>query len=70
MWPLSIVFRIGQGHRKVKRGGHVGSSKGALVAVNGEMNSSGIALPSRRHGLVEVNHYSRIEELAWSHKWL
>ena len=63
MWPLSIVCGIGQGHWKVKRGGYVGSSKGALAVVNGERDSSGIALPSRRHGLVEVNHYSRIEEL-------
>ena len=70
MWPLSIVRRIGHGHWKVKRGDYVDYSKGALVAVNGETDSSGIALPSGCHGLVEVNHYSWIEELARSHKWL
>ena len=70
MWLLPIVHLIGQGHWKVKRGGYIGYSKGALAVVNGEADSSGIALPLGRHGLVEVNHYPRIEESARSHKWL
>ena len=62
MWPLSIVRGIVQGHWKVKRGGYVGCSKGALAGVNGETDSSGITLPSGHHDIVEVNHYSWIEE--------
>ena len=40
------------------------------MTINGEVNSSGMALTSRRHGLVKVNHYSRIEKSTWSHERL
>ena len=38
------------------------------MAINGEVNSGGVALTSGSHGLVKVNHYSRIEKSTWSHK--
>ena len=60
-WPGSL---------EVKSNGYINCLKDALKAINGEANSGGIALSSRRHGLVEVNHYPRIEESVRSHKWL
>ena len=70
MWPLPIIRGIGQDHWKVKSGGYISCPNDALTVINGEADSSGIALTSRRHGLVEVNHYPQIEESARSHKWL
>ena len=54
----------------MKSDGYIGCPKDALTAVNGKADSSGIALTSGCHGLVEVNHYPRIEELVSIHKWL
>ena len=52
----------------MKSGGYIGYSKDALMVVNGEVDSSGIALTSGCHGLVEFDHYPRIEESIRSHK--
>ena len=41
-----------------------------MTAVNGEVDNSGIVLTSGCHGLVEVDHYPRIEESGRIHKWL
>ena len=68
MWPLPIICRIGQDYLKVKSDGYINCPKDALTTVNGEADSSGIAFTSGRHGLVEVDHYPRIEESARSHK--
>ena len=54
----------------MKSGGYISCPKDSLTTVNGEANSSGIALTSGHHGLVEVDHYPQIEESARSHKWL
>ena len=64
MSPLPIVCEIGQDHWKVKSGGYISYPKDALMTVNGEVDSTGIALTAGRHGLVEVEHYPRIEESA------
>ena len=40
------------------------------MAVNGEMKSSKVALTSGCHGLVKIDHYSRVEESAQGHKQL
>ena len=69
MWPLPIVCRIGQDHRKVKSDGYISCPEDALMPINGEVDNSGIALTTGRHGMVEVDHYPRIEELTRSHKW-
>ena len=70
MWPLPIVYEIGQDHWKVKSSSYISSPKDALIAVNSEADRSGIALTMGRHELVEFGHYSQIEESARSRKWL
>ena len=70
MWPQPIVVEISQDHWKVKSGGYSRCSKDALTVLVGEENSNVIALTEERHGLVEVDHYPRIEESTRSRKWL
>ena len=48
----------------MKSRSYISYSKDALTAINGEVNSSGVAFTSGSHGLVKVNHYSWIEKLA------
>ena len=62
MWPLPIVYGVSQDQRKVKSGGYISYPKDALMVVDGEADSSGIVLTEGGHGLVEINHYPRIEE--------
>ena len=45
MWPLPIVYGIGQDHRKAKSNGYINYPKDALTAVDGEADSSGIGSP-------------------------
>ena len=53
MWLLPIVCGISQDHWKVKSGNYISCPKDALMAVDGEADSSGILLTAERHGLVE-----------------
>ena len=57
-----------QGSLECGKQRYISCLKDALMAVNSEADSSGIVLTSGRHGLVEVDHYSRIEESVRSHK--
>ena len=70
MWPLPVVCRVSQSYRKIECGGYVRCSKNSLMAINGKVQRSGIAVPLRSHSLVEFNYHTRIEELTWSHKEL
>ena len=51
----------------MKSNGYINCLKDSLTAINGEANSGGIALSSGRHGLVEVDHYPRIDDELKSH---
>ena len=70
MGPLPEFCRIGKGHWKLKRGIYIGCSQYALPAINGKLKSSRVALTPGCHGLVEVDHYSRVEEPMRGHKRL
>ena len=64
MGKLPEVCRIGKGHWKLKCGNYIGCSQYALSAINGEMKSSRVAFTPGCHGLVKIDHYSRVEEFA------
>ena len=69
MWPLPVVYRVGQSYRKIECGGYVRCSKNSLMAINGKVQRSRIAVPPGSHRLVEFDYHTWIEKLAWSHKW-
>ena len=68
MRPLPVVLRVSQSYKKIECGGYVRCSKNSLMAINGKVQRSRIAVPPGSHSLVEFDYHTRIEELAWSHK--
>ena len=70
MWPLPEVYQIYKGLWKLKRDSYIGCSQYALSAINGELKNSRVALTSGCHGLVEIDHYSKVEEPMRGHKRL
>ena len=70
MGPLPIVCCVCEDHRQIKRNCDVGGPKYPWPAVDGKMQSSRVGLSLRRHRVIKLDDYPRIQITTRRHERL